>query len=150
MALDAALAYLHFLAVFGLFAALSIEAVLLRPSLIAQSGRWLNRVDLAYFGCALLVLASGLSRANWGAKGWAYYAENHVFHAKVGLFLVIAVISGIPTRAFLRWSRGFRADPAYQVAAGELRAMRRWVMIELHLLPLFPLLGVLMARGYRF
>ncbi|MDR3417691.1 MAG: DUF2214 family protein [Nevskia sp.] len=150
MALDAALAYLHFFCVLSLTAVLTAEAVLLRPALIAQSGRWLARIDLAYLGVAAAALASGLSRAVWGAKGWSYYAHNPVFHAKIGLFVLIGLISVAPTLAFLRWARNFRRDPAYTVPLAELKKARRYVMIEIHLLMLLPLFGVMMARGLRF
>ena len=150
MALDATLAYLHFLAIFGLFAALSMEAVLLRPALIASAGRWILRVDLAYLLTAILALASGLSRAIWGIKGWAYYAHNPVFHTKLGLFALVALMSLAPTRLFLRWTRGFRDQPHYAVAPAELKRARRFVMLELHLLLLLPVCAVMMARGLSF
>jgi putative membrane protein len=147
MNLDATLAYLHFLCIFGVFAVLSMEAVLLRPALIASAGRWIAKLDLAYFIVAILTLASGLSRAIWGIKGWAFYAHQPAFHIKLGLFLLIGLISIAPTRIFLRWTRGFRNDPAYAIADDELKRTRRLVIIEVHLLLLLPLCAVIMARG---
>ncbi len=144
---DALLAYAHYLSVFGVFATLSMEAVLLRPKLIAESGRWISRVDIAYFICAIFAVTTGLGRALFGAKGWAFYAHNPVFHAKIGLFVLIGLLSIAPTRQFIRWARGFRTDPNYAVTAEELKRVRRWVMIEIHLLVLLPLLATLMARG---
>jgi len=150
MLLDATLAYLHFLSIISLVALILAEAVLLRPTLIAQSGRWLSRLDSGVGIAAVAVLASGLSRAVWGAKGWAYYAHNPVFHTKIGLFVLIALISIVPTALFIRWTRSFRRDPAYMVPAAELKRARRYVLIELHLLVLLPLMGVMMARGLHF
>lgn len=150
MLLDAALAYLHFLCIISLVALILAEAVLLRPALIAQSGRWLSLLDAGVGIAAVAVLASGLSRAVWGAKGWAYYAHNPVFHAKIGLFLLVALISIVPTVLFIRWTRSFRRDPAYAVPPAELKRARRCVLIELHLLVLLPLLGVMMSRGLHF
>ncbi len=148
MATDALLAWLHFLCIFGLFATLSCEALLLRPRFIAQAAGWIWRVDVAYFATAILVLASGLSRAVWGAKGWTFYAHNLFFHLKLGTFLVVGLLSIAPTRRFLLWARAVRDDPAFQVAETELRATRRRVMISLHLLTLMPLFAAFMARGY--
>lgn len=150
MYLDAALAYLHFLCIITLAALMTAEAALLRPALIGQSARWLARLDAGVGGSAAAVLASGLSRAVWGAKGWAYYAHNPVFHAKIGVFLLIALLSIVPTVLFIRWAKAFRLDPAYAVPPAELKQARRYVMIELHLLVLLPLFGVMMARGLRF
>lgn len=145
--LDAALAYLHFVSIFGLFAALSMEAVLLRPALIGDTGRWIWKIDVAYFVAAIGAAASGLSRAIWGLKGWAYYAHNPVFHAKLGIFVLIALLSIPPTLRYLRWRRAYAADAAYAVPQAELRSARRYVMIEVHLALLLPLCAVLMARG---
>ena len=150
MLLDSTLAYLHFLSIFSVAATLTAELVLLRPALIGQSGRWLARVDLIYFIAVIAAVASGVSRAIWGAKGWAFYAHNPAFHAKVGLFVVIGLISIAPTLQFLRWLRAFRRDPAYMVPAAELKRARRAVMIELHLLLLLPLLAVMMSRHLWF
>lgn len=150
MLLDATLAYLHFLAILILASLMSAEAVLLRPGVAQQSARWLFKLDAGVGLAAVAVLVSGLSRALWGAKGWAYYAHNPVFHAKLGLFLLIALISIIPTLQFMRWSKRYRELPAYTVPADEAKRARRWVMIELHLLPLLPLFGVMMSRGLHF
>lgn len=148
MVTDALLAYLHFLCIFGLFATLSCEALLLRPRFIAQAAGWIWRVDVAYFVTALLVVASGLSRAVWGAKGWAFYAHNPLFHLKIGTFVLVALLSIGPTRRFLQWSRAVRENPGYLVAEADLRSARRRVLISLHLLTLMPLLAVFMARGF--
>ncbi|HZR36565.1 MAG TPA: DUF2214 family protein [Nevskia sp.] len=150
MLLDAALAYLHFIAILLLASLMSAEALLLRPSVAQQSSRWIARLDLGVGLSAIAVVASGLSRAVWGAKGWAYYAHNPVFHAKIGVFVLIGLMSIIPTVLFLRWARRHRELPGYAVPAEEVRRARRWVLIELHLLPLLPLFGVMMSRGMHF
>jgi len=150
MLLDATLAYLHFLSIIATAAALTAEGVLLRPGLIAQSGRWLARVDVAYFGAVIAAIASGFARAIWGAKGWDFYAHNPAFHCKLALFVAIGLISIPPTLQFMRWARAFRRDPAYMVPAAELKHARRFVMIELHLLILLPLFAVLMSRHLWF
>jgi putative membrane protein len=83
----------------------------------------------------------------WGAKGWAFYAHNPVFHLKLGLFVLVGLLSILPTRAFLRWRRARRADAAYRVPETEWRRARRWVVVELHLIALIPLAAVIMSRG---
>lgn len=148
MTIDALLAYLHFLCIFGLFAALSCEALLLRPRFIAGAAGWIQRVDIAFYVTALLALASGLSRAVWGAKGWAYYAHNPLFHLKMGTFLLVGLLSIGPTRTFARWTRQLSQDPAFRVPEAELKSARRRVVATLHLLTLMPLLAVFIARGF--
>ena len=70
-----------------------------------------------------------------------------VFHLKVPLFVLVGLLSTLPTRALLRWRRARRADPAWRVPETEWRSARRWVLVELHLLALIPLAAVIMSRG---
>lgn len=144
---DAVFAYLHFAAIFTLLWFLAKEWTLFKAGPEHLDARRLALADIGYFLAALAVLATGLTRALAGAKGWAFYAHNPVFHAKVGTFLLIALVSVWPTRVFLRWRRAAAADPAFRPDATEWRNVRRFLMIELHLIALIPLLAVLMARG---
>ena len=147
MWLDAVLAYLHFTAVFVLFAFLTVELMLARATLDASAVRLLARVDLWYFGAALVTLATGLSRAVWGAKGWGFYAGDWVFHAKVTLFLAVAALSIAPTLSIRRWRRQADSGPAFAVPDGERARLRRWLMWEVHVAAMLPVLAVVMARG---
>ena len=96
-------AYLHFLAIFLLFALLLLEHQLFRQPLTLERARSLFRIDIAFGITAAAVLASGIARAVFYGKGLDYYLKNSFFHAKVGLFVVVAVLSIYPTLTFLRW-----------------------------------------------
>ena len=147
---DAILAYLHFASIFTLLWFLSKEWTLLNAGAERLDPRRLATADVAYFLAAMAVLATGLSRALLGAKPWAYYAGNPVFHTKIALFVAVALVSIKPTRVFIRWRKAAAADPAFRVDPAEWRLMRRFVIIELHLVALIPLAAVMMARGLRF
>ncbi len=147
MWLDAVLAYLHFTAIFILFAFLSIEVVVLKRALDAAALRLLGKIDIWYSGAAIVVLVTGLLRLVFGAKGADFYLQSWPIYVKIGLFLAVAVISVTPTLAFIRWRRQLDHDAAWQVPAGELARIRRLVMIELHLAATIPVFAVIMARG---
>ncbi len=147
MWLDAALAYLHFSAVFVLFAFLTVEVMLARGTLGEGQVRMLCRVDLWYLGAAVAALATGLARAIWGAKGWAFYAGDWAFHAKLTAFVVVGALSVPPTLAFLRWRRRAGSDPGFVVPEDERKRLRRYLMWEVHVAALIPLLAVIMSRG---
>lgn len=147
MWLDAALAYLHFSAVFVLFAFLTVEVMLARGGLGAGQVGMLCRVDLWYLGAAVVALATGLARAIWGAKGWAFYAGDWVFHLKLAAFVAVGALSVPPTLAFRRWRRRAGSEPGFAVPEDERRRLRRYLMWELHVAALIPLLAVVMARG---
>ena len=144
---DALFAYLHFAAIFTLLWFLAKEWTLFKAGPDALDAKRLALADLGYFLAAMAVLATGLTRALAGAKPWVFYAHNPVFHAKIGVFLLIALVSIVPTRAFLRWRRAAASDPAFRPDPAEWRRMRVFLMIELHLIALLPALAVLMSRG---
>lgn len=147
MLLDALLAWLHFLAIFALLVPLAAEAVLLRPDMPASSVRRLANYDIAYLASAVAVIVTGLLRLFLGAKGVQFYVPNPWFHAKMGLFVIIALCSLRPTVAFLRWRRQARMLPGFVPTNTEIAKVRRWVMIQAHLFLFLPLFAALMARG---
>ena len=148
MWIDALLTYFHFVSIFLLFAFLSVEAVLLRRPVNADTARLLGRADLFYGIAALLVLVSGPLRMLFGAKGMAFYTGNPLFWIKLLLFAIVGTLSLLPTLCFLRWARAARNDAAFAADEAERRRMRLFVMWEIHLSALIPLLAVLMARGF--
>jgi len=144
---DAIIAYLHFTAIFILFAFLTVEIVLIRGALDATAIRLIGRVDLWYFGAAIAVLVTGFMRLVLGAKGADFYLESWPIYAKLGLFLAVAALSVLPTLTFIRWRRALDHDASWKVPDAERRTTRRLIMIEVHLASLIPLFAVMMARG---
>lgn len=150
MIVDALLAYLHFTAIFLLFAFLTAQAMVLRNAPDEAIVKLIGRIDLWYMGSAVATLLSGLARLAWGAKGASFYLSNPAFHAKMFIFVVVALLSIVPTRLFLRWARQVKAGGNMVIAPDETKRARRFVMIELHIAALLPLLAVMMARGIGF
>lgn len=144
---DAILAYLHFTAIFVLFAFLSVELVLLKGELPPAVIRQLGRMDVWYFGAALVVLATGFSRMVFGAKGAEFYLSSWPVYVKVGLFVLVVVLSVMPTLKFIEWRRRLDHDASWRVPPAEQQRMRRLVLVEVHIAALIPLVAVIMARG---
>ena len=147
MLIDAVLAYLHYIAIFMLFAYLVTEALILKGVLDAAAIRRLGRIDLIYGGAAVAVLVTGLLRLVYGAKGPDFYLQSWPVYVKIGLFLLAGIISVTPTLAIVRWRRYLDHDAAWRVPPDEQRRMRRLVMVELHLAGMIPVFAVIMARG---
>ncbi|QYY32425.1 MULTISPECIES: DUF2214 family protein [Cupriavidus] len=147
MLTDALLAFFHFLAIFVLITLMAAEAVVLRPDLTPATVRRLSIYDGVYFLSAMAVLATGLLRLFYGAKGVDFYLHNPWFHAKMTVFVVIALCSLPPTFAIARWRKQSRKLPDFVPPPSEIKKVRRWVMIEAHLVILLPLCAVMMARG---
>jgi putative membrane protein len=144
---DAAFSYLHFVFALILAGALAAEAFVLRLPVDSRVARLLLRIDLFYAIAAVGVIAAGVARVFWGAKGAAYYGAQPFFWAKMAVFALIGLISIGPTRAFMRWVKQAGQDASFAVAEADATRIRRLVMIELHLLALVPLFAALMARA---
>ncbi|HRO04639.1 MAG TPA: DUF2214 family protein [Terricaulis sp.] len=144
---DAGLAWLHFIFAFLIVGALSAELFMLRLTVTAPVALRILRADFFYGVASVLLILAGVSRVLWGAKGWAFYEAEPFFWAKMATFAAIGAISIAPTRAFLRWSKAAKADANFIAPESEVKAARRWVMIEVHLIALLLLFASLMARG---
>ena len=145
--LDFTLAAIHHVLVFGLFAILTIELVLVKPGLDHATVRRLGRVDMLYGLAATLVIVVGFLRAIYGLKGWDYYSGNLLFWLKVGLFAAVGALSAPPTIKILQWNGRLRIDPANLPDAADVKATRKWVHMEMGLLILIPIVAAALARG---
>jgi len=146
MITDALLAYAHFISLFLMIGMLTAELVLARGALDLAQVQRLARIDAAYGMASLAVLASGAARLLWGAKGAAFYMKNPVFHTKFGLFVLVGLVSIVPTVRFIKWRRRLAATPG-SIAEAEVKAAKKLIHLELGLLLLIPLFATLMARG---
>lgn len=147
MTAEALLAYAHFLAILTMVTFVASEAALCRKEwLNAAVVERLARVDMVYGIAAIAVLATGFARTWWGMKGAGWYWSQPLLHAKVTLFVIVGLISIVPTVRFGRWRKALRATGALPTDA-EVRSTRRLVMVEAHLLVVIPLLAVFLARG---
>jgi putative membrane protein len=147
MTTDFLLASGHHLFVLMLVSMLAGEAVLLRQSVSAAALQLLARLDLYYAISAGGLIAFGLARFWWGAKGLNFYVGNPVFWVKIGTFALIAALSAGPTQAILRWRRAARADPQWLPDAAQWRRARRIAFVEMHLLVVVAVAAAAMARG---
>jgi putative membrane protein len=141
-------ASLHHLAVFSLVAILVAELVLLRPGLDDVAVSRIARLDIAYAIAAACVLAAGFARVFFAAKGADYYFHNYIFWTKIGLFVLIGILSIQPTLRFIAWRRALAADPKALPAAADIKRAKLFVHIETTLVFILPILAAAMARGY--
>lgn len=148
MTQEALLAYAHILAILTLVVFITSEAVLCRPEWMnAAAVERLVKVDRIYGIAAGVVLLTGLLRIYLGAKGSSYYWSNWLLHAKLGMFVLVGLISILPTLRFARWAKALRTTGALP-AAEEVRKARKLVMVQAHIIPLIPLAAVFLARGF--
>src|SRR5262252_4749420 len=102
-------AFLHHVAAFTLVSALAVELVLLRQQLTHASARSLPVVDAVLGGSAGLLLIVGVLRVFYFEKGSTYYFSSHAFLTKLAVFIIVAVLSIVPTLEFLSWRKALKA-----------------------------------------
>jgi putative membrane protein len=148
MFVDWLLASFHHLAVFSLAAILSAEIFLTAGPIDDRMVLRVARID-AWFGIfAALVVAAGVLRVFFGAKGYEYYSANIFFWAKMALFVGVGLVSVAPTYMYMTWRRRVRADPSFRPPAEEIAQLRQALYVEAGLFALIPLCAAAMARGY--
>jgi putative membrane protein len=143
---DAIAASLHYLSIFVLFSLLTCEHVLFKAELDVATARKLLRIDMIYGA----VLLTGLARVIWFGKGLDYYLHNWVFHAKVSLFILIGLLSILPTLTFFNWRNDLLAGKAPTITPAQAKRTIMVIRLELLILVCLPFLASLMARGVGF
>jgi putative membrane protein len=140
-------AFLHHLAAFTLFAALVVELILIREQPTVGTARRLLVADMVFGISAGILLVVGLMRVYYFEKGATYYFHTWTFSAKLTLFILIGLLSIVPTRELLSWRAAVRQGQAPTVSAARLCKLRTIIHLELVGVVLILLMAALMAKG---
>jgi putative membrane protein len=150
MTASALFAFLHHAAAFLLVAVVMVELVLMRGEITVATARTLLRMDSVYGMSAVVLLIVGFIRVFYTEKGSDYYFHSGPFLAKLTLFIVVGLLSILPTVKFLGWRKALQAGQAPAVDDATRRRVRTVIHVELTLLFLIMLCAAMMARGIGF
>ena len=134
--------YIHFLGIMLLASMLVTENILLSKNLKRKTVEKLAIIDGIYGLSAIITLSAGLMLWLAVGKPSQFYSNNVIFHAKLGLFVFVGLLSIFPTVFILKQRKSVN---------GEIVVPSHVILIkrtEAGLLLVLPLLAVLMARGY--
>ncbi|HWZ38840.1 MAG TPA: DUF2214 family protein [Bradyrhizobium sp.] len=140
-------AFLHHLCAFTLVAAVAIEFTLIRGELTLASARRLQVTDLVLGIAAGFLVVIGLLRVFFFEKGAEYYWHSHAFLAKFGLFIIIGLLSIIPTMEFLSWRGAIEAGRVPVMDAAKRKRVTMVIHSELAAIVIILLCAAIMARG---
>jgi putative membrane protein len=140
-------AFLHHLCAFTLVAAVAIEFTLIKQELTLASARRLQVTDIALGIAAAALLVIGLLRVFFFEKGPDYYWHSHAYHLKFGLFIVIGLLSIVPTIEFLSWRDATAAGQVPVMEAATRKRVTMIIHIELAAIAVILLCAAIMARG---
>ena len=147
MTASALFAFLHFVAVFGIFATVFLEWQTMSPAPTLGEAKRMQRCDRWYGLFAVLLLVVGFLRVFYFEKGSQYYFHSAPFIAKLSLFVLIGLLSIYPTIQFLSWRAALKQGRIPSVDARTLRAIRIVIHVELTAIIFLILFAALMARG---
>jgi putative membrane protein len=140
-------AFLHHLMAFTLVACVAVEFVLIRQDLTRPVAVRLLATDAVLGASAAALLVIGLLRIFYFEKGAAYYFSSHAFLTKLSVFILLALMSAVPTIEFLSWRKAVNAGQAPSPAAAKLHLVRRIIHVELMGVVVILLAAAIMARG---
>jgi putative membrane protein len=140
-------AFLHHLCAFTLVAAVAIEFTLIRSELTLASARRLQVTDIVLGIAAGALLVIGLLRVFFFEKGAAYYWHSHAFLTKFGLFIIIGLLSIVPTMEFLSWRGAIEVGQVPVMEAAKRKRVTMIIHIELAAIVVILLCAAIMARG---
>jgi putative membrane protein len=139
--------YLHYIGIMVLMGSLIAEHLFLKPSINNEQIKSLATVDMIYVISAILVLVTGLLRWFVYGKGYDFYMNTSLFHIKLTLFIVIAIISLFPTVKIYKWNRQVKKGEIPDIREKSIKKLLMLVRVELLLLCIIPMLAVLIGRG---
>ena len=93
------------------------------------------------------IFVAGFLRVFHFEKGAAYYFHTWTFITKLSLFIIIGLVSIIPTIAFLSWRKAVKQGQVPNVDAQRMRSLRSIIHLELAGVVLILLMEALMAKG---
>ena len=94
--------FLHFVAIFGVTAAVIIENLAVKPSISKEDAINLAKISVIDNVSLLLTLMAGYTLWFWVGKPSEFYTENPVFLAKLIIFCIILVFGFFPFNFFKR------------------------------------------------
>ncbi|MDX1940835.1 MAG: DUF2214 family protein [Saprospiraceae bacterium] len=144
MTLEIFIRYLHFISIFAMVSAVVGEHLLLKKQMTRIEIRRISILDAVYGISALLIVAVGLTLWFGGVgKPAEFYTKNWIFHTKITLFVIMALLSIYPTIFFTRNRKGKDMNELVDIPKNIVMLIR----LELLLVMIIPLLASLMARG---
>jgi putative membrane protein len=147
MSIAALFAAAHFIAVFGIVATLFFEWMTIGPTPSYVEARRLQICDRWYGLSAVVLLIVGFARVLHFEKGKEFYFANPFFHAKLGLFILVGLLSIYPTVRFIKWGAQTRQGLPPVVGQREYKTIKAVLSAQLVLLIGIVVCASFMARG---
>jgi putative membrane protein len=145
---SAATAYVHYLSFMLAFGALAVESQTLKKDISLEDAWRLVIADTIYGLSATTVLITGILRVLYFGKGQDYYLSSPIFYTKVGIFVIVGLLSLYPTFLFISWIKTLRDRQPPNLELSKVQILSWMIRGELIGLVLIPLFATLLAQGF--
>ena len=143
----ALVAYVHYLSFMLCFGALVFERVRLKVNPARQDAISLVLADLVYGFAGITLLLSGILRVKYFGQGGYFYTHNPVFWIKIGLFILVGLLSLYPTITYILWAIPLSKGDLPIVKENLVSRLKFIISIELFGFAIIPIFATFMARG---
>lgn len=133
--------YLHFIGIMSLAGCLVIQHLILSSQITKEQLKKIAFIDIIYLISAVLTLIGGLSLWLWVGKDASFYSTNWIFHMKLSLFVLIALLSVYPTIFFIKNKN------SNEQTIKMPKVIIMLIRMQLLLVFITPFLGALIAKG---
>jgi putative membrane protein len=130
------------------FGALAVESQTLKKDISLEDAWRLVIADTIYGLSATTVLITGILRVLYFGKGQDYYLSSPIFYTKVGIFVIVGLLSLYPTFLFISWIKTLRDRQPPNLELSKVQILSWMIRGELIGLVLIPLFATLLARGF--
>lgn len=150
MILSSLFAFIHFLAAFGVAISVVLERVLIKQEISHSQATLIRKIDGYYGLAAVLVLVVGFLRVFYFEKGSEFYFSDTFFLLKLGLFVIIGLLSIYPTIVFFKWKKMENSEYPISLDHNQFINIKRILNLEILVLILLLLSASMMAKGIGF
>ena len=140
-------AYIHYLGIILCFAALLFERLKLKVNLNRNEVIAIIVADVVYGIAGLAILITGILRVNYFGQGSQFYTSNPIFWVKVGLYIIVGLLSLYPTITYILWAIPLSKNKLPTISEKIVKRFKFIITTELFGFATIPLFATLMARG---
>lgn len=144
---SALVAYIHYLGIILCFGSLLFERLTLKVDLNRNETISMIIADVIYGLAGVAILLTGILRVKYFGQGGDFYTSNPIFWVKVGLYILVGLISLYPTTTYILWAIPLSKNKLPKISENLVKRFRIIITTELIGFATIPFFATLMARG---
>ena len=131
MILNSFFSFLHFAAAFSVMGTLLFERITFSRNPTLREAKRLQKVDQFYGMSSILVILLGFLRVYYFEKGSSFYFSSTFFWVKMGMFVIVGLLSIYPTIKMIKWKEWLDKNEAPEMTDQEFLKIKKIMNFEL-------------------